>query len=38
MKISILMSIYEKEKPDFLKECLQSLLEQMLVADELIFG
>jgi len=36
MNISILMSVYTKDKPYFLKKCLQSLLDQSLVADELI--
>ncbi len=36
MKFSILMSVYAKDQPNFLKECLQSLLEQTLVADELV--
>lgn len=33
-KFSVLMSIYEKEKPEFLVQCFNSLLQQTLPADE----
>ncbi|UYM15702.1 glycosyltransferase [Endozoicomonas euniceicola] len=36
MKFSVLMSLYEKEKPEFLNECLKSLSEQTLAADEVV--
>lgn len=35
-EFSVLMSIYSKEDPTFLKECLESLVKQTLKADEVI--
>lgn len=36
MGFSVLMSIYKKEKADYLKQALDSLLEQTLQADEIV--
>ncbi|MCW7552413.1 glycosyltransferase [Endozoicomonas gorgoniicola] len=36
MKTSILMSLYAKEKPEYLNECLKSLHNQTLKADEIV--
>lgn len=36
MKFSVLMSLYEKEKPEFLAECFTSLANQTLKADEIV--
>lgn len=36
MKFSVLMSLYDKEKPEFLTECFDSLTKQTLLADEII--
>lgn len=36
MNLSVLMSVYLKEKPEYLETCLQSLAEQTLKADEVI--
>ncbi len=36
MSFSVLMSVYFKEKPVYLAECLQSLVDQTLKADEVI--
>lgn len=36
MKFSVLMSIYYKEKPNNLKECMESLLTQTVVPDEIV--
>ncbi|WP_443091450.1 glycosyltransferase family 2 protein [Basfia succiniciproducens] len=36
MKFSVLMSLYIKEKPEFLRASLQSLVEQTLPADEVV--
>ncbi|ELA08389.1 putative UDP-galactose--lipooligosaccharide galactosyltransferase [Moraxella macacae 0408225] len=36
MKFSVLMSLYAKEQPNFLAECLLSLTKQILQADEII--
>lgn len=33
-KFSVLMSLYYKEKPEYLKECLESLINQTVKADE----
>lgn len=33
-KLSVLMSVYEKEKPEYLRECFDSLLQQTIKADE----
>ena len=33
-KLSVLMSIYIKEKPEYVEECFQSLLRQTVLADE----
>lgn len=35
-KFSVLMSVYYKEKPDYLEECLLSLANQTLPADEIV--
>lgn len=35
-KFSVLMSLYYKEKPEYLKECLDSLIKQTVKADEWI--
>lgn len=35
-KFSVLMSLYYKEKPEYLKECLDSLINQTVKADEWI--
>ena len=34
IKFSVLMSLYYKEKPEHVKECFQSLLNQSVGADE----
>ncbi|MEG0937459.1 MAG: glycosyltransferase [Comamonas sp.] len=34
--VSVLMSVYEKEQPAFLRQALQSLLEQVLQADQVV--
>lgn len=36
MKFSVLMSLYNKEQPQFLAQCLQSLVEQTLPASEIV--
>ena len=36
MNFSVLLSLYHKEKPEFLKECLESLKIQTLQATEII--
>ncbi len=36
MKLSVLMSVYYKEKPAYLDECLDSLYKQTRPADEII--
>lgn len=36
MKFSVLMSLYDKEKPEFLAECFDSLVKQTLPADEIV--
>lgn len=36
MKFSVLLSLYHKEKPEFLKECLESLKKQTLQATEIV--
>lgn len=36
MKFSVLMSLYDKEKPAFLAQCFDSLLSQTLAADEVV--
>lgn len=36
MHFSVLMSLYDKEKPSNLEECLESLVKQTLQADEII--
>ena len=36
MKFSVLMSLYIKENPQFLQQCLQSLVEQTRPADEVV--
>ncbi|MEZ9548643.1 MULTISPECIES: glycosyltransferase [Vibrio] len=36
MKFSALLSIYEKEKPEFLSQCLQSIIDQTQLPDEII--
>ena len=36
MKFSVLMSIYRREQPEFLRQCLQSLCAQTLAADEVV--
>lgn len=36
MKISVLMSLYSKEKPEFLRESLDSILNQTLLPDEVL--
>lgn len=33
---SVLMSLYKKENPEYLKACLESLVEQTLLADEVV--
>lgn len=35
-KFSVLISVYEKEKPEYLIQCLNSILQQTLLADEWI--
>lgn len=34
IKFSVLMSLYYKEKPQYVRECFQSLLDQSVNADE----
>lgn len=36
MKFSVLMSLYIKENPQYLAECLQSLVKQTIQADEIV--
>lgn len=36
MHFSVLMSLYDKEKPSYLEECLESLANQTLQADEIV--
>ena len=36
MKFSVLMSIYNKENPTYFKECLESIFQQTLKADEIV--
>ncbi|MFW2176551.1 MULTISPECIES: glycosyltransferase family 2 protein [unclassified Moraxella] len=36
MKFSVLMSLYDKEQPNYLQACLQSLVAQTLPADEIV--
>ncbi|ELK0490891.1 glycosyltransferase, partial [Escherichia coli] len=36
MNFSVLMSLYIKEKPEYLHECLKSLYEQTKQADEIV--
>ena len=36
MNFSVLLSLYIKEKPDFLSECLESLKKQTVQATEII--
>ncbi len=36
MKFSVLMSLYSKEQPDYLRQCLESLSQQTLPADEIV--
>jgi len=36
MSFSVLMSVYAKENPDYLKECLQSLVEQTLQPSQVV--
>lgn len=36
MKFSVLMSLYVREQPEFLRECLASLAAQSLAADEIV--
>lgn len=36
MKFSVLMSLYDKEKPEFLAECFTSLANQTVQADEIV--
>lgn len=36
MKFSVLMSLYHAEKPEFLRECLNSLQAQTRLADEMV--
>ncbi len=36
MKFSVLMSLYSNEQPDYLRQCLESLSQQTLPADEIV--
>lgn len=36
MKFSVLMSLYDKEKPAYLQQCFESLLTQTLPADDIV--
>ena len=36
MQFSVLMSVYEKEKPDFLKSAIDSILNQSIKPDEIV--
>ena len=36
MKFSVLMSLYIKENPQFLRECFESLVAQIRQADEIV--
>lgn len=36
MKFSVLMSLYVKENPLYLRECFESLQQQTLPADEIV--
>lgn len=33
---SVLMSLYAKERPEYLRECLESILRQTAVPDEIV--
>ena len=37
MKFSVLMSLYIKENPQYLRECFESLVAQTHPADEIVF-
>ena len=36
MKFSVLMSIYKKENVDYFKECIDSLLNQTILPNEIV--
>lgn len=36
MQFSVLMSLYDKEKPEYLQQCFESLIKQTLPADEIV--
>jgi glycosyltransferase involved in cell wall biosynthesis len=36
MKISVLMSVYYKEKPEYLDKAIKSIIEQMVIPDEIV--
>ncbi len=35
-KYSVLMSVYAKEKPEYLQEAIESMLEQTVMPDEFV--
>ncbi len=35
-KFSVLMSLYFKEKPEYLRECLESVINQTVKPDEIV--
>lgn len=35
-KFSVLMSLYEKEKPEYLKQCMKSILNQTVIPDQIV--
>lgn len=35
-KFSVLMSLYEKEKPEYFKQCMKSILNQTVVPDQIV--
>lgn len=36
MKFSVLLSVYKKESPSFLSQCFDSILQQTVLADEVV--
>ena len=36
LKFSVLMSVYKNEKPDYLREALDSVVHQTLMPDEIV--
>ena len=38
MNYSVLMSVYEKEKPEYLKEAMESMWNQTMPTDDLVWA